>query len=182
MDRLEEHIRKNREDLDRYDAKPEIWNKIDNTLRKKRIPITGRRLAAASVILLIGISTFFYFSGNDESNADIVSSLDEIIMKSNPNLQETEMYYNTLIKSLYQEATPLLTKHPEIEKEMITDITQLDRIRADIKEDLKDNIANQDVVEALIQNYRLKIRLLEEMLTLLKDTETDQKKNINYEL
>ena len=182
MDRLEEHIRKNREDLDRYEAKPEIWNKIDNTLRKRRIPITGRRLAAASVIILLGISIFFYFSGNRELFEDRESSLDEIIMKSNPHLQETEMYYNTLIKSLYQEATPLLTRHPEIEKEMITDITQLDSIRASIKKDLKDNISNQEVVEALIQNYRLKIRLLEEMLALLKDNEIDQKKNISYEL
>jgi hypothetical protein len=92
------------------------------------------------------------------------------------------MYYNTLIKSLYQEATPLLARHPEIEKEMITDITQLDSIRADIKEDLKDNISNQEVIEALIQNYRLKIRLLEEMMALLKENETNQKKNISYEL
>lgn len=142
MDRLEEHIRKNREDLDRYEAKPEVWNRVDNTLRKRRIPITIRHLAAASVIILIGISTIFYLTGNRQSLASRERNYNDIIMKSNPHLQETEMYYNTLIKSLYQQATPLLTRHPEIEKEMITDINQLDSIRASIKDDLKDNISN----------------------------------------
>ena len=78
------------------------------------------------------------------------------MMKTNSQLKETEIYYNNLANSLYREATPMLTRNPEIEKELSTDISQIDSICSEIKKDLKDNVANQDVIEALIQNYRIK--------------------------
>jgi hypothetical protein len=101
---------------------------------------------------------------------------------SKSHLKETEIYYNNLVNSLYREATPFLTSNPEIKKELNTDISQLDSICFEIKKDLKDNVANQEVVEALIQNYRIKIRLLEDMLTILKENENHQEKNRSHEL
>jgi hypothetical protein len=52
----------------------------------------------------------------------------------------------------------------------------------EIKKDLKDNISNQDVVEALIQNYRIKIRILEDMLTVLKANENNPEKKKSHEI
>jgi hypothetical protein len=43
-------------------------------------------------------------------------------------------------------------------------------------------VANQEVVEALIQNYRIKIRLLEDMLIILKENENNPEKSKSYEL
>jgi hypothetical protein len=37
-------------------------------------------------------------------------------------------------------------------------------------------------VEALIQNYRIKIRLLEDILTILKEDENNPEKKKDYEL
>jgi hypothetical protein len=59
---------------------------------------------------------------------------------------------------------------------------QIDSICSEIKKDLKDNVANQDVIEALIQNYRIKIRLLEDMLELLKENEENPVKSKSHEL
>lgn len=108
--------------------------------------------------------------------------VDAIVPQTNPQLKETEIYYSNLVNSLYREATPLLTANPEIEKELTIDISQLDSICSEIKKDLKDNVANQEVVDALILNYRIKIRLLEDMLIILKEGEDNQEKNNNYEL
>jgi hypothetical protein len=47
---------------------------------------------------------------------------------------------------------------------------------------LKDNISNQNVVEALIQNYRIKIHILEDMLTVLKENDTIPEKMKSHEL
>jgi len=102
--------------------------------------------------------------------------------QSDPQLKETEIYYNNLVNSLYKEATPLLVKNPEIKKELNTDLSQLDSICADIKKDLKDNVSNQEVVEALIQNYRIKIHILEDMLTVLKENEKNPEKKNSHEL
>ena len=106
----------------------------------------------------------------------------EVFSQVNPQLKETEIYYNNLVNSLYREATPLLTKNPEIKKELNTDLSQLDSICSDLKKDLKDNVSNQEVVEALIQNYRIKIRLLEDMLTILKENENNPEKKKSHEL
>ena len=76
----------------------------------------------------------------------------------------------------------MLTKNPEIEKELSADISQIDSICSEIKKDLKDNVANQDVIEALIQNYRIKVRILEDMLKLLKENEETPDKSNSHEL
>jgi hypothetical protein len=105
-----------------------------------------------------------------------------MLMQVSSQLKETEIYYNSLANSLYREATPLLTNNPEIEKELLTDISQIDSICSEIIKDLKDNVANEDVVEALIQNYRIKIRLLEDMLSILKKNKDNPEKNNSHEL
>jgi 3-hydroxyacyl-CoA dehydrogenase len=44
-------------------------------------------------------------------------------------------------------------------------MSELDSMYYDLKSDLKDNMANQEVIEAIIENYRLKITILEDILT-----------------
>jgi len=61
-------------------------------------------------------------------------------------------------------------------------MSHLDSLCTEIKKDLKDNVANQEVIEALIQNYRIRIRLLEDMLTILKENENKPAKKKSYEL
>ena len=176
MDRLEEYIRKNREELDKYDPSPEIWKEIRKTMHKG-----GRQLimwvsAAAMIVVIFGTAVLFYVTG--ERGNYVLSKRDAglLIMKTNPGLIESEIYYNNLINDLYKEATPLLTGYPDIEKELLNDMSQLDSICADIKRDLRDNVDNQEVIEALINNYRIKTQILEDMLEILRQNENNSEK------
>jgi hypothetical protein len=181
MDRLEEHIRKNREDLDRYNPSPDVWKEIHRDLRKGRRIITPLRSVAASVIVIAGISVLFSLKNrNNELSGSVLNGNTESV--ATPQLKETEIYYNNLVTSLYKEATPLLTGNPEMEKELTSDISQLDSICSQIKKDLRDNVDNQEVVEALIQNYRIKIRILEDMVTVLKEDNNNKEKSKGHEL
>ena len=182
MDKLEEQIRKNREDLDRYNPSSGVWKKIKKGLKKDKSPISHWLSIAAMAIVILGTAVVFFKPGNRWSDTNREKSSEAGLTPDNPQLKETEIYYNNLVNSLYREATPLLTENPEIEKELDTDISQLDSICSEIKKDLKDNVANQEVVEALIQNYRIKIRLLEDMLIILKENENNPEKNKSYEL
>jgi len=182
MDKLEEHIRKNREDLDKYVPSSEIWKKIKRGLRKEKSILTKGLSVAAMVLIILGTATVILKTGNRWSGSGTETNYDVSLTMTKPKLKETEIYYNNLVNSLYREATPFLTVNPEIEKELSTDFSQLDSISSHIKKDLKDNLANQEVVEALIQNYRIKIRILEDMLSLLKEEKNDQEKNKSYEL
>jgi hypothetical protein len=169
MDRLEEFIRQNREELDQLNPPEEIWLSIrKNSVKRK--PFVKWISIAASLIIISGTSLLLMRSGLNKSGSEGFQSL-----------KETEIYYNNLVNSLYTEATPLLSGYPEMKKELTEDITTLDSIFMDIRKDLKDNVANQEVVEALILNYRTRIRILEEMLELLKDNDNPEKKK-NYEL
>ena len=182
MENLEEYIRKHREEMDMYKPSSGNWRKIRKQIRTNGI--TGYRWVsiAAMVAVIIGTAVVFFRPGFKSSQKTIHGSNDQVIMKGSSLLKETEIYYNNLANSLYQEATPMLTRNPEIEKELVTDISQIDSICSEIKKDLKDNVANQDVIEALIQNYRIKIRLLEDMLTILKENEENPEKNNSHEL
>jgi hypothetical protein len=177
MDRLEEYIRKNREDLDKYDPSPDVWKGIRKNSRSGRREIIMWLSAAAMIIVIFATAVLFYVARERENY--ILSKKDAgiFIMKTNPELIESEIYYNNLINELYNEETPLLTKYPDIEKELFNDMSQLDSICADIKGDLKDNIDNQEVIEALITNYRIKTRILEDMLDVLRQNENKPEKN-----
>ncbi len=181
MDRLEEHIRRNREDLDRYKPSSDTWKIINKRLNNGKSKNSHWISIAAMVIVIIGSAVIFYKSPNRISRTSITTD-NEVNKQLNPELKEAEIYYNNLVNSLYKEATPLLTANPEMKKELAHDISQLDSICLDIRKDLKDNVANQEVVEALIQNYRVKIRLLEEMLIILKEDKDNLEKEKNYEL
>jgi hypothetical protein len=182
MSRLEEHIRKNREDLDRYSPSPDVWNKISRDVRKKKSLFTPLRAIAAVLVIAVGLSSVILLQKKN-SKINMNEGFENTVTSSDgTQLKETEIYYNNLVNSLYSEAQPLLTGYPEMETELTSDFSHLDSIFTDIKKDLKDNADNQEVVEALIQNYRIKIRILEEMVTILKENSGKKEKNANHEL
>src|SRR5664279_5714280 len=176
MDRLEEHIRRNREDLDRYNAPEGLWKGIRKKLKKVKSANRQWLSIAAMFVAILGTALLLFRPVFRWSVSDNQSRNDNSSMQLNPQLKETEAYYNNLVNSLYSEATLLLTNNPEIKKELNTDLAHLDSICIDIKKDLKDNISNQDVIEALVQNYRIKIRILEDMLNVLRGNELNQVK------
>ena len=93
-----------------------------------------------------------------------------------------ELFYNSLANTLYLQAKPMLTSQPDIEKELENDLQRIDNICSEIKNDLKDNVSNQEVIEALIQNYTIKIHILEDMLRILKENENKPEKRKSNEL
>lgn len=168
MDRLENFIRKHRDDLDILVPSQRVWKNIDKRSAKKRIYYY---ISAAAILILIMGSALIIFRNNE--NRLHLNETDQ-------QLKETELYYNNLINSLYDEAEPMLTGYPELNNELTSDFVRIDSLCIEIKKDLKDNVANQEVITALIQNYRIKIRILEEMLMLLKENENipeNDKKN-----
>jgi hypothetical protein len=181
MDKLEEHIRKYREELDRYDPSSNIWRRIDKQLNNTKYSLKRLITIAAMIVIILGPALFILLHRSVSENNYRPGTKEEV-MVNNPQLKETIIYYNNLINSLYREATPLLTGKPEIGKELDNDISQLDSICSEIKNDLKDNVSNQEVVEALIQNYRIKIRLLEDLLLVLKDNNNNPENDKDHEL
>ncbi len=175
MDRLEEFIRQNRADLDRYSPSPGNWGKIRKALGKSHRSLW--RWVSVAAMLVFALSGYLFLQRNNHLTEKKSPESNSI-----KQLKETEIYYNSMANTLYDEAKPLLTRNPEIKKELYSDISHLDSLCNEIRKDLKDNVANQEVIEALIQNYRIKIRLLEDMLTIMKENEDKPVNKKDYEL
>jgi hypothetical protein len=182
MDDLEKYIRKNRNELDQYTPPEEIWKGIENEMESGKKSISVWISSAAMIIIILGLTILLYkldhrsltWKNNNHDNS--------ALMKINPQIRETEIYYNNLINDLYNEAIPMLTSDPDLTKELNYDLSKLDTICLEIKKDLKDNVSNQEVIEALINNYRIKIRLLNDMLDLLKQNKNEIEKTNNHAL
>lgn len=170
MDKLEKHILEGREEMDLHDPSPGLWNRIERNLptRQRRPARYLLRAAAALIIAVTGMTAVYLITRT-------AGNINDPDVKA---VKETYYYYDSRIQSLYQEARPLLTANPEISLELNEGMNELDSLSAQIIDDLKDNIASAEVVEALIQNYRLRIELLEDMLRLMQEKE-DENENQN---
>lgn len=174
MDNLEKHIRNNRGAMDIHDPDPLLWKRIEKSLPKEHM--TGRTLLwRAAVIVIIAGAAFtaiLKMTGSQESKAQSAISI----------VHETDQYYNSLIKSLYSEAEPFLTANPDIRSELSYGMNELDSLSAYIRDDLNDNVATAEVIEALILNYRLRIELLENMLHIMKEEDFENENKPGYEI
>jgi hypothetical protein len=181
MDNLEKFIRENRSALDYYKTDRRIWKRIKTGLQSERT-FAGNLLSKAAMIIVV-LGTAFSIYKLAENGFSTVKNNDKAgTYPGQPQLKETELYYNSLINNLYREAKPLLTGNPEIEYELRTDFSVLDSLCIEIKSDLKDNVDNQEVIEALILNYRAKIQILEDMLIILQKKDESPEIQESHEL
>jgi hypothetical protein len=168
-DSLEKYIRANREKFDRYLPRPSVRRALfSSSTRGRTLSLQSGFLRAASVALIIGLAMLIAYNTGRRSSAMRASM--------SPELIETEHYYETLVTSVFSRANTLFASYPGLEKEIRADIGELEQIGRELRADLKDNIANKEVVEALIRNYRLRIQLLEDLMENLPD-ENDKKEN-----
>lgn len=176
MDKLEKFIIENRKDLDLYEPDQLIWSKIELPGYAKPMVFKDYFLRAAMVIVIVASSFFIYILASNNSAAGYgKQSLSNSDLSS--GFAETENYYNTRVNALLNEAKPLLMSDPGLEQDLMRDFSRLDSLCADIRTDLKDNVSNQEVIEALVLNYRIKVQILEDMLSMLRDQEMNNNNN-----
>ena len=179
-DRLEEFVKQHREQFDQHEPDPSIWLKINpgnQSAAKERRPMRWLRIAAAVAMIFAGSTAGIYFLTGEGIEADRHSS--ELYLE----ILETEQYYSQIVSDRYKELKPFLVSNPGAKEMLSTDMEELDEVYEELKEDLKDNASNPEVVEAMILNYRVKLEILEDLLIQLKEKENqDYEKNESYSL
>jgi hypothetical protein len=183
-DRLEQFIAENRDQFDLYDPGEKVWNGIKNRVqRKRRYPDWKTIIWRAAAILVIFAASFLlqeYLHRNELISGRKDKKLNNVEI---PELQEAEIYYTNLVDEKIKEIEPLLENQPELGNEVKNFLAELDSIYAELQKDLVDNIANDEVVEAMIQNYRLKLQILEDILGFLQGTsKNEQDENKEFDI
>ncbi|MCT4644662.1 MAG: hypothetical protein N4A74_06710 [Carboxylicivirga sp.] len=175
-DRLKDYIDQNKDAFDALDAPTGAWDAIENKLHgsKNKRRNFFRYSAIASAAALIGV--FVYV-------AILQSQPDEAVMAENDQLSETELFYSAKISQKRAKVYQMSTQYPELQSEMDLDLAELDTAMLELKRDLKDNVDNAEVVEAMIQNYRMKLSILEDIMQFLEEQqENNDKKHKSYAL
>ena len=155
QDNFKEHIDKH---IDEFDHSFDV-NKGWSEFQKKRAPRSRLWIwsAAASITLLLGILGVNYIIPSEESQQ--LSEWDEV-----------ELFYQAQIDDMTQ-----LVRNVTDDESILYDLDEMDRAFAEVKEDLRDDAANEEVIEAMMNHYRLKLNILEKMLDEIKEEDETNK-------
>lgn len=164
VDRLEKFVNENRHEFDPLEPSDRIWESISGQLDeepKHKIRKFPWMKIAAIVILALAIPTVIYqvkFSEQIQS-AKAVQADPEI-----QELIEAEAYYAQEVSGKMAEINKCYKVHPEIKVEIEGDLNELEMMYHSLKNDLKENISNKEVIEAMIENNRNRMKLVDEVL------------------
>lgn len=168
MDQFEKHIRNNKAVFDDHRADREkIWANIASHLHEERpkvIPLWKSPMLriAASILILLGISGAigFNFFANTTTENQFVSQ----------ELQDIDMHYQGLVSyqvQLVQNNSQLSDADKE---EFLSFMVELDAEYEQLKLEMQNNLDNEQVLEAIVANYRKRIELIENLLQQLNES------------
>jgi len=157
--RLEDFVKANREEFDDLEPSPNVWKKIRNNSNPKIYKINRYLLRIAAVIAVAAVSTVLitrtvlketkYSRINDPEVSE---------------LRDTERYYAQRINGKLEQIRKCYSKIPGIKEEVEADLQELEIMYQKLKDDLQDNISNKSVIEAMIENNRNRLELVESVL------------------
>lgn len=161
-DRLEEFIKNNREAFDEKEPSPKVWENIDKATRTtKTIRLKPVWLRVAAVVAVIVVTSVLI------TQTGILSPNEYAVKSNDPELQElieAEAFYAHQVNGKLKEIRKCYQTNPELKEEIESDLTELQDMYNDLKKDLKDNISNKMVIEAMIDNNRNRLKLVDEVL------------------
>ena len=188
--RLEDFINENREQFDTDEPAPHIWKNIEKDLagaEKKtvfKISSFQRWVAAAAVVIAISTGAYFILSpknnvadlSNNNSPDQRKGTQKDILDQINPTYAK-EVYHFTQLIELKQNELKLIEKdQPELYRQFMSDITQLDSSYNSLQKELPANPNREQLLEAMIQNLQLQTELLNQQLRVIKQIKQSKSK------
>lgn len=175
MDRLEKFIVKNREGFNDAEPNPLMWLNIEKNLdkgKKSKVKKLYRITAiAASIIVVLGIGMLIGLNMQQLSDTELLAQNEQY-----REFQQAERYFQKQVNVKLD----LLQEYPA-KQEVTEDLSQLDAVYNELKAELL-NSPNQDnnaIIQAMIENYQLRINLLERILTNINEKSQYHEENIS---
>jgi hypothetical protein len=171
-DKLESFVRINADGFNSLEPPVMAWEAIE-----KELPVPEQTSARklwpyawkAAAAILIFISAWML---NDYTDRKSTSGSHFVNTKTAANpilseLSDAEAYYTTKISSKQAELAQYARQNPEIIEDLKKEFSEMDKSKAELKKDLAESNADEKVIEAIILSYRVKLEILEQLLTEL---------------
>jgi len=171
-DKLENYISENHSSFDDLTPNIDLWNKISQNSKRSYSNRTKRiiyRVSGIAAIFIVSLLSFTYLT--------LPSHKQNSLFEYSNEIRETELYYNHKVIATKKKVYMLTSNQPEIKKNIEADLALLDTAMLELKQDLNENIANSEVIEAMIQNYRMKLQILEDILMYLEPSKKEDSNN-----
>lgn len=160
QDEFEKYIIHHKDEFDDHKVdKLKLWKGIDDRLPKpqKATIVLWKTTAfkiAASVVLFIGVTMSYLMLSQTTAETNVVYV----------ELNEIDVHYKELVNHQVQLIKNSSKLTEEERADFLLFLDDLDKEYRELKLELKDNVNNQKVLEAIISNYRKKIQLMENLL------------------
>lgn len=162
-DRLEEFIKAHREEFDQLEPSPKVWENISKTQKKPGvIRLNSILLRVAAVVAIAAVTSVLVIKTNLLTPGKIAdASGDPELME----LIEAEAFYAHEVNVKLKEIRKCYNTNPELKDDVETDLNELQDMYNTLKLDLRENIAKKTVIEAMIENNRIRLKLVDQVLT-----------------
>ena len=137
----------------------------------------------AAAVVIIFVSSYFFHDYMDSRErgslmeqtqmGQDMEGLEELQV-----LKDAEAYYTSMIDSKEEQILQILGEDNQVMNDIMEEMNELDEIYVQLKNDLKDNVANEEIIEAMVQNYRMKLFILEDILKQLQKTNTNSDEEV----
>lgn len=164
MSELEDFIKRNKE---RFGEDEPTDGHLDRFLRKldkeeeiRKSPVITFWRVAAAVIILVTLSVSVLlprFNGPDDVQYGSMSLSDV-----SDDLAEVEMYYQSKLESEYEELNALSKSDPEV-KSYLDELENLNNLYGELEGQLYASGSHEKVVIAMIENFRLRLEIIEKL-------------------
>jgi len=166
-DELKKYTDDHRQDFEAYSIDADdLWDGIESRLdkvdQKSNNSPWGRVLKVAAMIMVVCTIAFGYYLNSQrisiEKNGIALHNISS-------ELADTEAFYTTQINEKI-ESIELVSG--ELDPAILVQLELLDEEYQSLKDDLKDDADSEEVVNAMIGYYRLKLNMLEKILNEIK--------------
>lgn len=164
MSELEDYIKKNKE---KFLTEEPTEGHMDRFLRKlekeeeskRSSGVTFWRIAAAIIVLVtISVSVLLPRFNSPKDVQYVSMSLSDV----SDDLAEVEMYYQSKLEREYAELNKLSESDPVV-KSYMDELESLNERYTDLEEQLYSSGSHEKVVIAMIENFRLRLELIEKL-------------------
>ena len=170
-DQLESFIQRHRSAFDDASPPPNLWEKVEKQLPRSRPRVFWRKswlnVAAVGLLILLSVGIGHYWGSRQTAGVDQTLYAE---------LNQVEQFYRSSIKQQYARLSS-----QGVDPALDTDLAEIDRAIHEIRAEMQGLPpgTQRELTEKLINNYRIKLQLLEYILQ--KQNQTNPSKFHEHE-
>lgn len=168
-DKLRDFIQDLAGEFDDLDPTEGLWDKIvDNMPKKTKMVSLNSAIAVAASVTVLICATFWFALSEDEPKI-VESPVQEVLQPISladlgGEMAEVEVFYVNEVNSLLSELQDY-----EVDEDILAELEFLKEEFESLKQEMGRGAHRQAVLEAMIDNYRLRLDILESLLEELKE-------------